>query len=57
MTEEEFVKKFSGAPWDTKECAEYASHVDGRLADIAKAFLAAERAFEEALEEWGFEFG
>jgi len=57
MTEKEFAEKFSGSPWDMDECAECASHVDGSIADYAKAFLQCKRELEEALDEIGFEFG
>jgi hypothetical protein len=57
MTEQEFAEKFSHSPWDTEECAGYATHVEGSIADVAKAYLAALRRFEEKLEEIGFEFG
>jgi hypothetical protein len=57
MTEEQFVEKFSGVPWDEENCAETASKVTGELGHIAKDFLEVRATFVKYLESIGYEWG
>ena len=57
MEEKEFLEKFNYAPFDAEELAEVALKVKGELGEAAKKFLDAQRAFNEALEDIGFEWG
>lgn len=55
----QFVKKFSGIPWDMSEIAYYilSDVEDGSLRDCAASYIQSELKLQEALEEAGFEFG
>lgn len=58
LTPEEFVKKFTGYPWDMDELARTAvSDSAGPLADVCKTYLKALKAVEAELEKLDYEWG
>lgn len=59
MTNEEFVEKYSFAPYDTDTIARIViRNIDlGQLHTAALNFIEAKTDFEQSLEEIGFEVG
>jgi len=59
LTIEQFLDGYNCVPWECSKVARYMSHhvSDERARKIATDYTDAEEAFEDFLDEIGFEFG